>query len=70
MRTSNGFDRVSTPEELHQVLAVLDELGRSNCVPLGGNLAGGSWVVGTPFDDADDAESLAEFVINSPELKN
>jgi hypothetical protein len=26
MRTSNEFDRISTPEELHQVLAVLSDL--------------------------------------------
>jgi len=73
MRTSSGFDRMSTPEELHQVLAVLGEFAR------------GAWAVSdddpadaqsttlwadTPVEDAADEESLAEFFMNRPELKN
>jgi hypothetical protein len=59
MRTSNGFDRVSTTEELNQVLAVLGEFAR------------GAWMVpGEGQAGADEDESLAEFFINTPELKN
>jgi len=73
MRASNGFDRMSTPEELHQVLAVL------------GDFARGAWTVSeqdqaeaqattlwadTPVEDSADVESLAEFLMNRPELKN
>jgi hypothetical protein len=73
MKTFNGFDRMSTREELHQVLAVLN------------NLASGGWAVSdddeidaqVPTLYADPAEedsaeiqSLTEFFMNRPELKN
>ena len=73
MRASSGFDRMSTPEELHQVLAVLGEFAR------------GAWAVpeddqadpqpttlwaDTSVEDAAEEESLAEFFMNRPELKN
>lgn len=73
MRASNGFDRMSTPEELHQVLAVL------------GGFARGAWTIpgedpsdaqdtilwaDTPAEDSADEESLAEVFMNRPELKN
>ena len=71
MKASNGFDRMSTREELHQVLAVLNDLAQ------------GIWAI--PGEDAVDAitlstdsvnddsaamESLAQFFMNRPELKN
>jgi hypothetical protein len=73
MRASNGFDRMSTPEELHQVLAVL------------GEFAPGAWTVSgedqldaraptlwtdTAVEDSASEESLAEFFMIRPELKN
>jgi hypothetical protein len=70
MRTSNGFDRISTPEELHQVLAVLDEFARSAWASVGDNqLDSTPWIEEAPLDDAD-AESLAELVMNRPGLRN
>lgn len=69
MRTSNGFDRISTPEELHQVLAVLDEFARSAWASLGENRLDSTPWIEAPMDD-EDAESLAELVINRPEMKN
>ena len=68
MRTPNGFDRISTPEELHQVLAVLDEFARSTWASLGEQQVDTPWLQ-TPIED-EEAESLAEFVISRPELKN
>lgn len=72
MRISNGFDRISTEEELHQVLDILGELGRS-----GWSLPGESsapqnnalWADAF-LDDPTDAESLAEILAQKPELKN
>ena len=69
MGTSNGFDRISTPEELHQVLAVLDEFARSAWASIEKNQLESTLWIEEPMDDAD-AESLAEIVINRPELKN
>ena len=67
MRTSSGFDRIATEEELHQVLAVLEK------TPDG-------WVLTENFDDSDDsitpcddsldAEALAEFATQASQLKN
>jgi hypothetical protein len=68
MRTPNGFDRISTPEELNQVLAVLGEFARSTWASLGEEVDSTPWLQ-TPIED-EEAESLAEFVINKPELKN
>ena len=71
MRISSGFDRLSTEEELHQVLAVLD------------GFAGGGWMLpeegsadtqaiwtDSVLDDSTDAESLAELMAKRPALKN
>ena len=73
MRTSNGFDRMSTPEELHQVLAVLDEFARSSWTLPGqgyeDSRAATLWA-DTSEEGLADAESLAEFMMNRPELKN
>ena len=69
MRTSSGFDRIATEEELHQVLALLQKTADG-------------WVLSEDFDDSgdeaesdlilcdDDVESLAEFAARTPELKN
>ena len=70
MSISNGFDRISTPEELHQVMAVLDEFGRNTWPSLADAEPDSTLPrIEAPMDDAD-AASLAELVINSPELKN
>ena len=73
MRTSNGFDRVSTTEELNQVLAVLGEFARGAwMVPGEGQLDAQATVLwaDAAAEDADGDESLAEFFMNGPELKN
>ena len=73
MRTSNGFDRMSTREELHQVLAVLDEFARSARTVPGeeqeDSLATALWA-SIPEEDLVDIESWAEFAADKPELKN
>ena len=73
MRTSNGFDRMSTEEELHQVLAVLDEVARNGWILLGEDSEGPQattlWA-DTVLDDPTDAEALGELVAKKPELKN
>ena len=73
MRASNGFDRMSTPEELHQVLTVLDEFARGACTTPGEDQADPQattlWA-DTPEKDSADMESLAELIMNRPELKN
>ena len=71
MRASNGFDRVSTPEELHQVLAILSESAPDAWESLAADEKDAdaqSWIE-LPLDEAD-AESLAELVMRKPELKN
>ena len=60
MRTTEGFDRLSTEEELHQVLAVLEELSRSAEL----------WLDTATEDDAAGAESLAQLMTKRRELKN
>jgi hypothetical protein len=69
MRISNGFDRISTPEELHQVMAVLGEFAQSAWPSLADNELDSTPWMDAPMDDAE-AASLAELVINSPEFKN
>ena len=73
MRASDGFDRMSTPEELHQVLAVLDEFVRSAWgLPAedpDDSQAATLWA-DTEVEDPADVESLSEFVVEKPELKN
>jgi hypothetical protein len=72
MRTSNGFDRMSTQEELHQVLAVLDEFAQSAWTFPGtvqaDSLATSLWA-DTLVEDSADVESLNAFM-NRPGLKN
>ena len=71
MRASNGFDRISTAEELHQVLAILSESAPDAWESLATDKKEtdtASWIE-LPLDQAD-AESLAEFVLRKPELKN
>jgi hypothetical protein len=67
MRTASGFDRIATEEELHQVLAVLQE------TPDGWVLSedfDGSEDSGDPSDEAFEVECLAELAARRPELKN
>lgn len=73
MRASNGFDRMSTPEELHQVLAVLGDFARGPWTVLGEDPSDAQattlWA-DTPAEDSAGDESLAQFFVNRPELKN
>jgi hypothetical protein len=72
MRTSNGFDRLATEEELHQVFDVLGELERSGWMLPGENstLETDSLWADTILDESADAESLAELLEKRPQLKN
>jgi len=73
MRPSNGFDRMSTPEELHQVLAVVGAFARGAWTVPGAGQQDADAVTlwaDTPAEDADSDESLADFFMNTPELKN
>jgi hypothetical protein len=73
MRTPEGFDRMSTEEELNQVLAVLHEFARNGWVlpaedsahPQATTLCSDSIL-----DDSAEAGSLAELMEIRPELKN
>jgi len=73
MRTLNGFDRMSTEEELHQVLAVLNALARN-----GGALPSDDsedvpdfWDDTLPdWVDSGDLGSLDDLVEKNPRLKN
>ena len=71
MRTSNGFDRMSTEEELHQVLNVLGDLERNGWMipeePLETSQASDLWAEAL-LDDSTDAESLAELVEKRPKF--
>jgi hypothetical protein len=73
MRTSSGFDRMSTEEELHQVLNLLGELERNDWMIPGEALetlqASDLWA-DVLLDDSADAESLAELVEKKPKFKN
>lgn len=73
MRTSSGFDRMSTEEELHQVLNVLGELGLNGWMIPEESLetpqARDLWA-DVLFDDSADDESLAELVKKGPNFKN
>jgi hypothetical protein len=64
---------MSTPDELHQVLAVVGAFAPVAWrVPAEGQLdeqTSTLWA-DAPADDADSDESLAEFFMNTPELKN
>ena len=71
MRASNGFDRMSTPEELHQVLAVLGDFARGAwTVPEQDQAEAQATTLWADTEDSADVESLVEFFINRPELKN
>jgi hypothetical protein len=73
MRKSRGFDRLSTEEELHQVLAVLHEFAPSGwMVPEDDSAdpqATSLWADAV-LDDSADAESLADLLAKKPELRN
>ena len=69
MRASNGFDRMSTPEELHQVLAVLRDIPGADSGENEADEQAATLVAGAQDPDAT-AESLADFLMNNPELKN
>jgi hypothetical protein len=69
----SGFDRLSTEEELNQVLAVLNEFAQSGwTLPEEGSPAPQAATLWADdvLDDSTCAESLAELVANRPELKN
>jgi hypothetical protein len=75
MRTSSGFDRLSTEEELHQVLAVLQGVSRNGWVVYEEDstesqetLLSADTVLAE--DDSIDAECLSQLVAKRPELKN
>lgn len=73
MRTPNGFDRMSTEEELNQVLAVLHEFAREGWVLAAEDSAGpqeNALSCDTILDDSAEAGSLAELMERRPELKN
>jgi len=78
MRTSSGFDRIASPEELNQVLAVLDELARNAWIPEEAQLQETSSISPATLwadmegasDDGDDDQSLAEFISDKNLLKN
>jgi hypothetical protein len=72
MRTSGGYDRLSTQEELHQVLDMLGDLDRTGWVILGeGCDRFGDDVWADSLDsDATDADSLAATIEEKSQLKN
>ena len=73
MRTSNGFDRLSTEEELHQVLAVLQGVSRNGWIVYEGEDSAESQDTSLSADTVlteDDAECLNQLVAKRPELKN
>ena len=73
MKASDGFDRMSTREELHQVLAVLNGLAQGVwTVPGEDELDAQAITLSADpaDDDSAEMESLAQFFMNRPELKN
>jgi len=78
MRISSGFDRIASPEELNQVLAVLDELARNAWIPEEAQLQETSssspatlWAdIEDTGDDSDEDQCLAEFISDKNLLKN
>jgi hypothetical protein len=69
----SGFDRLSTEEELHQVLTVLNEFAGNDSMLAEQDCT--DWQATTLWaddvlDDSTAAASLAELVANKPELKN
>ncbi len=78
MRISGGFDRIATPEELNQVLAVLEELAHNAWIPAESQMQETSspatlWAdIEEAADEKDNGEeeSLAEFISSANTLKN
>jgi hypothetical protein len=72
MKTPTGFDRISTPEELHQVLAVLNDLALGTWGMPGNGGDAKAWILcaDPTQDDLIETESLAEFFMDRPEFKN
>ncbi len=78
MRVSSGFDRIATPEELNQVLAVLDELARNAWLPDESQMQETSssspatlWAdMEQASDDNEEDECIAEFISDKNILKN
>jgi len=70
MKASNGFDRMSTREELHQVLAVLNDLAQGVWAVPGEDEVDPHAITLSADDDSAEMESLAQFFMNRPELKN
>jgi len=76
LRISNGFDRIATPEELNQVIAVLDELAQNAWIPVESQMQDTSspatlWAdIENSSDEADEDECLAEFISERSSLKN
>ena len=73
MRRLNGFDRLATEEELHQVLAVLQEFSRNGWVASEEDPADSQqlWAnTELADDDSLDAECLSQLAARKPELKN
>jgi hypothetical protein len=64
MRTPNGLDRLSTEEELSQVLSVLQDLVYSGWVVPGEDS------VNTIVSDSLEADCLTEMMQRKPPLKN
>ena len=70
MKASDGFDRMSTREELHQVLAVLNGLAQGVWTVPGEDELDAQAITLSADDDSAEMESLAQFFMNRPELKN
>lgn len=70
MKASDGFDRMSTREELHQVLAVLNDLAQGVWAVPGEDQVDAQAITLSADDDFAEMESLAQFFMNRPELKN
>lgn len=70
MKASTGFDRMSTREELHQVLAVLNDLAQGIWTVPGEDEVDAQAIALSADDDSAEMESLAQFFMNRPELKN
>jgi hypothetical protein len=72
MRTFNGYDRLSTEEELHQVLAVLSALEQSGWMLTAeeSEALAADDPCSIAVEDPHDVESLAVLTAKKPELKN
>jgi len=78
LRISNGFDRIATPEELNQVIAVLDELAQNAWIPVEAQMQDTTssspstlWAdIDNSSEEVDEDECLAEFISERSSLKN